>query len=239
MKHTRLDKAGFTIMELMIAVTIFSLLLLLSTEVLIGIAKIYDKGVNMSNTQDVARNIIQSLSSSLQYSGQQVEYSNANYFINGQPVNIEAICIGDTRYSYLTGFPGTGTTWRHFLWKDIMANPGTCWPLDIVNDATPSCDNFAADICSNSVAGSGGEMLGSNMHLAYLSVEPATSGSGSQLYKIGVGIAYGLEDLFIANTPNSPPAYNSSIHNYMCNSGSGQQFCTTSNLYTLASERIN
>ena len=40
------DKSGFTILELMIAISILSIILLLSTYVLMGVGKLYSKGVN-------------------------------------------------------------------------------------------------------------------------------------------------------------------------------------------------
>ena len=223
---------GFTIIELMIAISILSIILLMVTFVLMNIGELYTKGINVANVQDDTRNIIQNITTSIQYSGTQMQTgsSSVNDVTTTGSVNVtlHAICFGDVRFSYVTGFYSL----PHVLWKDIMAGQGTCEPLDIFM-STPECDPFGTGYttaCLPSVTGSGSEMVGPHMHLASLDVQPYPF--TNNLYFIRVGLIYGSQDLISQRTPFQHG-------NYICSSRIGQQFCATSTLSTVAMERIS
>ncbi len=57
----QLKPHGFTIIELLIATTIFSVVLLLAASGLLYIGRLYYKGLTSSATQEAARNIMQEL----------------------------------------------------------------------------------------------------------------------------------------------------------------------------------
>ena len=221
---------GFTIIELMIAITILSVLLLMSSVVLTGVGNLFYKGVNMSNVQDVNRNIIADVTSSIQFSGSVLNNGAGisspvvgNY--NGNV--IDAYCFGTTRYSFVAGSQAFNN-WPHVLWKDSMQSNSTCYPLDI-QQPTPTCGAVAQSVCSPSQSG-GTELAGNNMHLASFQI----TYYNNQLYGISVGLASGYRDMFVSNA-NGPVVNNGS---FTCNSGSGQQYCATSFLSTLATERL-
>ncbi|HSX37132.1 MAG TPA: type II secretion system protein, partial [Patescibacteria group bacterium] len=92
-KHEATEKAGaqggFTIVELMVALSVLSILLVMSTVILIQIGKLYTKGVNQAATQNAARDIINDLSSQLQVSGNAPDGKTAG-----------VICIGNQRYTF-------------------------------------------------------------------------------------------------------------------------------------------
>ncbi|HSX31885.1 MAG TPA: prepilin-type N-terminal cleavage/methylation domain-containing protein, partial [Candidatus Saccharimonadales bacterium] len=60
---------GFTIIELLIATLIFSMVLLLVTVGIMQVTRVYYKGVTESNTQNAARSIVDSISQAIQFDG--------------------------------------------------------------------------------------------------------------------------------------------------------------------------
>jgi len=217
------NSSGFTILELMIAIAILSVLLLVSSIVMMSIGSIYSKGIDMANVQNDSRNIIQDLTSTIQFSGQPME---SGYYIYPGGNTFYATCFGTTRYSYFLGFQPT----QHILWKDTMSGTASCVPLDLTLP-TPKCP--PASGCMNSIRGSGSEMVGPNMHLATFSITQPIN--NQQLYSIKIGLAYGLEDMFETNSSGTLIRSNG---NYVCGDQAGQDYCATSTLKALAYERL-
>jgi len=81
------DSKGFTIIELMIATAVFSVVLLLCATALITIGNMYRRGITSSAAQETARNIMSILQNDIQYSGG--EYSK---------IDDNAFCVGNNRY---------------------------------------------------------------------------------------------------------------------------------------------
>jgi prepilin-type N-terminal cleavage/methylation domain-containing protein len=229
MKKIR-DTKGFTIVELMIAISILSVILLMSTVVLESVGNLFSKGLNMANVQNDSRNIILNVVSSIQFSNSVLNngVSSPETTINGE--KIYAYCFGETRYSYVLGFPPTG--WQHILWVDKMINTSGCTPLNI-SQASPSCSGIKN--CISSQSNSGSELTGKNMHLAIFQVQPIPNDQG--LFGIGVGLAFGDKDLFITDTSGKNPKLVNN-EDYQCNTAVGDEFCATSYLTTLAAERL-
>lgn len=226
-------RRGFTIIELMIAISILSIILLMVTFVLMNIGELYAKGINVANVQNDTRNIIQNITTSIQYSGTQMQTGSSVVSMitptGSTNVKLNAICFGDIRFTYATGFDNL----PHVLWKDTMAGQGTCEPLDI-SLSTPICDPSGTGYttaCLPSVFGSGSELVGPHMHLASLNVIPYPF--TNNLYFIRVGLVYGSQDLLVGGGTSTVNG------NYTCNSTIGQQFCATSTLSTVAMERIS
>lgn len=90
--HTK--HGGFTIIELMIATLVFSVILMVVTFGLLQIGRTYYKGVTMSKTQAAARRIMDSVSQDIQYT--------SGTFRNSTTMG-EAVCIGSRRYNINLG----------------------------------------------------------------------------------------------------------------------------------------
>ena len=230
---TKANAAGFTVMELMIAISVLAIILLISSMVLVGIGNLYSKGADLANVQDTSRNIIENATSAVQFSGTQLNngVSSAaisyDYSYNGVNVPVYAYCFGQTRYSFVTGF-NLPAGWPHTLWLDQMLTQGNCSPLNI-SQATPTCTGNAS--CVDSQSGSGSELIGTNMHLATFSIVEYNP----QLYGISVGLVFGAKDMFVSNAIG-PVLING---NYRCSNAAGQQYCAASYLTTFATERLN
>jgi len=221
------NNGGFTIIELMIAICILAILLLVSSVVMTSIGSIYSKGIDMTNVQNDSRNIVQDLTSTIQFSGQPLIESSYSYPGIGL---VHSICFGSTRYSYFLGFPPSGIQNVQIIWKDTMSGTGSCVPLN-VSQNPPACPTSGNTGCLPSIPGTGSELVGSNMHLANLSI----TSYNQQLYSVQIGLAYGLEDMFETNSSGTPITSNG---NYVCGDQSGQKYCATSSLSTLADDRV-
>lgn len=66
---TQHNQRGFTIIELMIATTVFSVVLLICSFAMLQIGRTYYKGIAMSRTQTVSRSIMDEVSQAIQFSG--------------------------------------------------------------------------------------------------------------------------------------------------------------------------
>ena len=88
----KLNIRGFTIIELLISMTVFSVMLLLVSGVIVQLSRQFYKGLVQSRTQEVARNIGEELAKNIQFSS-----TPPIELVAGNP---GAICIADRRYSF-------------------------------------------------------------------------------------------------------------------------------------------
>lgn len=94
--------AGFTVIELLIATAVFSVVLLVFVSSFLRISQLFYKGINLSNTQETARNAVQNIANDIQF------YGNSPQFFPAQSY----FCIGKHRYTYKVGTqytPGSST----------------------------------------------------------------------------------------------------------------------------------
>lgn len=92
------DKSsGFTIVELMIATTVFSMVLLLCTYGLLEIGRAYYKGVTISRTHENARIIMDDVTEAIQFSHGQVVLDTLD---DEDGSGYRAYCIGTKFYQF-------------------------------------------------------------------------------------------------------------------------------------------
>src|SRR5665213_2550121 len=98
-----LNRKAFTIIELMIATSVLSIILLLVTTMMISIGNLYYKGINQARVQDDVRTISDDLSSHLQLSDQapQPAITPVSIIISGQSFVMDAVCMA-VSYTHLT-----------------------------------------------------------------------------------------------------------------------------------------
>ena len=168
---TNVGSRGFTILELLIAMGVFSFVLLLVTVVIIGIGNLYSKGINQSKTQDAVRYIADDVSQHLQYSSGFT--TGVDVYAIDPNNKTESYCVAGTRYSYVigkkTGDLIRGATIKHIVWRDDFN--GACTP---------------ADLTSQTPTPSGKELVPANTQLTKFSISPSVSP-----YTISVGLGYG------------------------------------------------
>lgn len=249
MKIKGLQSKGFTIIELMIALSVLSIILVIASALMTRIGATYTKGVNAANLQNANRNIMSDLTSALQLSGSAPsgcptgnDIGTTCYTaLESVPgADVYAYCIGATRYSYilnreqgddpsyLTYGSQTHQTQphtSHVLWRDTMMNTASCNPLDI---SQPMPAPFSGD-SDVTVAGSGYDMVPDHMRLGRFKITQVTPPNNSGVYNLDVWMAYGDSDL--VNEDASGHA--------TCNGDKGSQFCSVSNISSTVGRRLN
>lgn len=227
----RANQCGFTLVELMIATSVFAVVLLGAAAALIQITKLYYKGVISSRTQGVSRTTIDEISRAIQFSGEQVV--NVGPEVKGMsPNNIEvrSVCIGTARYTYainaqvddtVTSYATSDHKIPHALWKDTVTSPSECDPDVDANDNLP-------DLTSSTLSSTndGREILEQGMRLSQFGV--STIGDDN-LYKVDVGVIFG-DDVLLLPDANNPTTCVGSIL--------GGQWCAVSVLSTQVFKRI-
>lgn len=243
---------GFTIVELMIALSVLSTILIIATVVLIQIGALYSKGVNAANLQNSGRTVVADVTSTLQFSGNTPSSCNDNTYscdagtlpgrFSGTNIVIGAFCVGAVRYSYvLNSEQGTdgatnnitgaavGYDIPHVLWRDTIKQNAACQPLDL-SQSSVSADGSSADTIGGGLSG-GYDMLSDHMRLTRFKIEP-TAATGD-IYSIDVWTAYGDSDLVKTVTPpGSPPGQST------CSGSAGTQFCSTSQISSTVAGRV-
>jgi prepilin-type N-terminal cleavage/methylation domain-containing protein len=109
MMQTKKSQRGFTIIELLIATAVFSLVLIIFLTALIRISQLFYKGVNLANTQEATRNAIQTISDDIQFSGA------------APNVHPDFFCIGGYRYSINKGVQVTGASNNFALIREVSS----------------------------------------------------------------------------------------------------------------------
>jgi prepilin-type N-terminal cleavage/methylation domain-containing protein len=225
---------GFTIVELMIALSVLSTILVMGTVILIQIGALYTKGVNGANLQNTARNVLSDLSSSLRFSADDAApcteipltcYAGTQNFSG---TTVYSYCIGTIRYSYVlnrklgqdSSSPTPNTP--HVLWRDNMNTLASCPPLDLSLPTDTLTD------AANPTGNGGYEMVPLNMRLTKLKVtkDPADS----SVFTIDTWLAYGDNDLLITDLATGQSN---------CRGGKGTQYCGTAPLTTIVKRRLD
>jgi prepilin-type N-terminal cleavage/methylation domain-containing protein len=209
-----ISQKGFTLVELMIATTVFSTVLLLATTGIINIGKLYYKGISTARTQDTARLVINEVSRSVQLTKKELKSGSSGQY--------QAICMGKDRYTYSIDVKVADG--NHALWYDEIAEGVPCAPASNFN---PAVNN-------------GRELLGSNMRLIDFSINE--NPADRTRVEIKVGVAYGDSDLLTHCSPDdseNPGPCGGDSRNAQCRStNSGGSFCAVSTLETFVKRRF-
>jgi prepilin-type N-terminal cleavage/methylation domain-containing protein len=181
--HDRQKASGFTIVELLVALAVFSVVLVVITAAILQISRVYYKGVTETNVQATARSIMDTVSQAIQFSG-----GNVTDTVATTPGTSYDFCINNQEYSYRPGYklvdtsPGANQT-NHAL---VVRTVSSC--------SSPTGQNLSGAVI-------GRELLAPNMRLSNMVVKNV----GPNLYQVQVRIVYGDDDLL-----NNPTATNAS-----------------------------
>lgn len=202
---------GFTIVELMIATAVFSMVLILCATSVVQIGRMFYKGVTVSRTQDTARKVIDDISESIQFG------VNTTGFMRSAS---GVVCLGEVRYTYNTGLSlgAKAVQSPHILWKDQLAITLPCVAVDL----------------TQSIPSAGGvELLGSNMRIPRLVVTPSVVNT-VDVWAVRVTVSYGeTADLFVKDPVTGIYDFSKCISN-----SAGGQFCAVSIIDTSVVKRL-
>jgi prepilin-type N-terminal cleavage/methylation domain-containing protein len=210
-------QAGFTIIELMIATTVLSIILLVASSVFLGIGTLYSKGSTASNLQNNLRNVVQSIGNSVEFSSDPITNNNSvtTLSVNSQPITLYSVCIGADEYNYVTGVQQGSNddgndVMQHVLWKDTVT-AGTCPSPDQSEITTAALPTGDIDLA-----------------LPYEVVDNMSVGTGDS-------VSIDIEGTLAP--PNGSDLYDPSTG--QCNGAEGDQFCASAELSTTISRRLS
>jgi prepilin-type N-terminal cleavage/methylation domain-containing protein len=205
------NRKGFTILELLIATLVFSIVLMVIVACVIRFNKAYYKGTVSNTTQIVARNLIDDVVRTIEFNGGDIVplYSGGN---------VRGYCIGDSRrYSFYPGDEISGSLF-HVLISDTFNGCGPGTPA--LNMLTmPS--NIATAIPP---VNNGREQLYTNMRISKFDITEAGG-----LYTVTVRVAFGSDSAF--DFPTAPDA--------KCKEDTNLTYCAVSELTTTVRKRVN
>lgn len=210
----RINNKGFTIVELMIASAVFSVVLLLCATAIVQVGRMFYKGTIVNRTQTTTRNTTDDISQAIQFnSGSGGFFRSGTQVFSG--VTVASYCFGNVRYSFAPPAYSLGLAvgqLPHILWKDRVTG-SACDPVDITNAG---------------ISG-GQEMLGDDMRLVQFDpVEIIVPPNPSGVWTVTVMVAYGAtNDLF------TDASFDTCV-----GSSLGGQFCSVSGITTNVIKRL-
>lgn len=200
---------------------IVSVILLLVTTVMIGLQRLYYKGLNQEKIQNNARTIADDVNQEIQTSTSTpavawvpVASTFSASFNNQPPTNyhVSAVCIGSVRYVYIIGLQvGTGSNQvAQALWRDQTPSGGCASGVPQINNSTPSDGGL--------------EYIAAGSRLTNFQITQQGNGD----YALSVSVAIGQDNILSTNTS----------YNAQCIGGSGDQYCATAGLKTEVRQRL-
>lgn len=215
----RRDQHGFTIVELMIATTVLSVILLLVSVMMINLGRLYFKGINQARIQNNVRSTVDEIAQRLQFNGQNPQDGGSVTYGSGLPP-VWATCIGNTRYTHVKTIQLGGADagpFKHVLWRDTLRHAGSC-----PNTADLRENNPSSPVISPESNHDGTELIVPRSRIADFYI------SGTAPYEVILTAIYGDTDLLV--NPNQPSA--------ACAGGTGDQFCARASLKTTVGKRL-
>lgn len=219
---------GFTIVELMIATAVVSMIIVLVSMMMIKIGNLYYKGINQAGVQDNTRNVADDVARHLELNDNQPIFINPP--ISFGVAHIQAYCINTNRYTFIEDKQvKSGSIIKHILWRDTVP-ADSCTPADLTSD-NPSIATGGTN---------GTELVEPNAFLTYFCImgsgpSPTCNNASNSPYSIQIGLAYAPGVAFGSNGLLNGPGLGIST---TCRGSTGDQFCATSSLVTTVAERI-
>lgn len=218
---------GFTVIELLIATSVASVILLLAAFTIIQISRMYYKASVLSRTQDTTRSITDIVSRQIQFAnGTNVKKDTVSDIDLG---SINVICVGADRFTYVINalqddsknnghsLNGSELKLAHAMWHDTITNNGACVPAKL----------SVVDPSATTGGTNGSDMLSHNMRLSKFGIDRLGS---TNVWALSVKVIYGESDLIndIADPDNA-----------RCKSGvSGSQWCAVAEYNTSIGTRM-
>ena len=214
LSRKKIGAAGFTILELMIASSVFAVILLVIAVGVINFTNSYYKGIISTETQSVARTIMADISQSIEF-GESVNLNLSNG-------NVSGVCIDNTMYVYVVGQQVTDSSpngSQNQGYHGIVTGNIGCSSLSALAPYLGS----GSQGHSGSLPSGSRELLNQHMRLGVLNIT-----SKGSLYTIQIRVIYGDNNLLTTTNWATDE----------CISGAGSQFCAVSNLKTTVEQRL-
>ena len=211
-----ISKKGFTIVELLIAISVFSALLIIIVYAFLYGLNTFSKAQVVSKTQEVSRSIEQNISQSfsLTAAGSYTPITSVTNTNNN--ITSKGFCLGQYRYSYVLDKQLTSTN-NYGLLQDTIQGCST---------STVSVDLSAANLPTLNTPK---QLLGNNMRISNFTITSSTPSNSSAVgYQLVMEIDYG----------NNLKAETNG-YKYQCPSGNiSSSFCAVAKIDTIIFQRI-
>ncbi len=220
----RPNSDGFTVIELMIATTIFSVVLTVILASFLQIGRMFYKGVSVNNTHEAARTVVEDISNDIRFAGTYVP--EADY----GPNSSKFFCIGSHRYIYSAV---NNSKKPYKITSGDVSKPDSIGnPRGIIESTIPG----GCPAPSPTLPGTNAQqILGPDMQLNAFEF---VSNGGSN-YRIHVHIVfYGIDDSVFASAKNpddDPPTALLEPDAYCSSNLLSTQFCAMADLTTSVS----
>lgn len=171
-------KEGFTIVELMIAISVFSVVMIIATTGILLIARQYQSGVTKTAMQSATRDIHQKISDSIKYGKELILFSNVDGFTG--------MCVGNERYYYKIPNKADGTN---------ITNGSDFGSMGNLFYEKKSSGEYNSSNCSSTLSTDASTLLPSGAKVAHFYVDTTNN-------KIDTTFVKGDYDLF--DLPSTP-----------------------------------
>lgn len=223
MTHQRLhSQHGFTIVEFMIATTVFSVVLLVITAAVLFLSRSYQDSLYASSTQAAASNLVDTVA-------QSVKFSSTPITSTTHASGTRSYCIGTKQYLYVLGKQLDGNNMSTRTRNAVIARQNSNCTLESIITSQPS--------------GSPQELLGRSMRLSKLSI--TSSPTSPAVYTVSARVVYGDDDLLCSpsvsgscDSTTTMSAVDLARSDIMCRSNSGAEYCAVSELSTTVYRRL-
>jgi prepilin-type N-terminal cleavage/methylation domain-containing protein len=209
----KISQSGFTIIELLVATTIFSIVLVIIVASFLQVGRMFYKGVSINNTNEATRTLTDDIVNDIRFA-KSSSYNDPKNDTSAVPgVTKKFFCVGQHRYTYILGVKVKDT--------DVSGASATAHNMNagVIQD-------FTGGKCvdANSEPGTNpNQVLGPDMRLNALDVVKNASGNSVRVH--AHVLFYGVDDRVFNPDVNSASA-----------SCSGEllstQFCATSDIDT-------
>jgi Tfp pilus assembly protein PilV len=216
------SEQGFTIVEFMIAASVFGVVMVVVAAAVLFISRSYQNSLYASQTQATASNLIDTLAQSVKFSSTPITSTS---HVSGT----QSYCIGTKQFLYVIGKqvdgPNTATRTRNAV---VVRQNNNC-ALESIITTQPS--------------GSPQELLGKGMRLAKLTI--ASSPSSPSIYTVSARVVYGDDDLLcspsVTNSCESTATMSAADlarSDVTCRPNNGSEFCAVSELSSTVYRRL-
>lgn len=206
---------GFTIVELMIASAVFSVIILAITAALTTMSRAYQRSIYTSNTQAAASSMADVIAQSVRSSTGEINPPTGDA-VNGTG----AYCIGSQQILYTLGRRVGDTVSTTSSRYAVVARPNNGCGITDIHTNSPVLTGHK-------------ELLGRGMRLSNLTIVKPT---GSTYYQINLRVVYGDDDLLCRESmpstclagPNALSPAELKSNDLGCKQGIGSEYCSVS-----------
>ncbi len=165
LREIRKEQTGFTIVELMIATLVFSVILLVITYGVLSFSRAYYRGLNTARTQDTARVAIDKITQAIQFSGGGIATPPAS-------TPVTTYCVGGVQYDFVLGSMQSDT-------NNVL--------YETPHDSSTPCSARAFDPATSK------KLIPNRMRVANFTITPPSGTEG--LFTVHIRVVYGDDDL--------------------------------------------